>query len=200
MVQHANLKTLSAIVLSGGQSRRMRRVDKGLMNLGGKPMISYVLNRLRQHVSDISISTNNNHAYALFGYPMVNDVMANNVGPLAGIHAGLCAATTQRILIVPCDCPFLDTALCVRLINAMDAQSSLIAVAHDGEHLQTTFAVIDNTLKDSLRDYLNRGGRRLITWFKEQNAIEVDYSDCKESFVNINTIDDIENAENTLRK
>ncbi|ORU95028.1 MAG: hypothetical protein A6F71_10295 [Cycloclasticus sp. symbiont of Poecilosclerida sp. M] len=189
-------KILSAIVLSGGQSRRMQGVDKGLIKLGGKPMISYVLESLSQHMSEISISTNSKEAaYQQLGYPLVVDELVGNIGPLAGIHAGLSITTTERLLVVPCDTPFLDIKLAQRLINAMEQDNARIAVAHDGERLQTTFAVIETSKRDSLTVYLKRGGRRLITWYKEEGAVEVDCSDVKESFFNVNTMGDIEVAE-----
>jgi len=176
----------------------MGGIDKGLTDLNGQPMIQYVLDSLSRHVSEITISTNNKAGYHHLGYPLVDDLLTNNIGPLAGIHAGLSNSATQRLLITPCDCPFLDTQLSKRLIDAMNEQGSPIAVAYDGVRLQAAFAVIDVCMTNNLTHYLNRGGRRLITWYKEEGAIEVDYSDVKDSFININTMGDIEMAEKKL--
>jgi len=178
----------------------MQGVDKGLIPLGGKPMISYVLESLSQHFSEIIISTNSTDiAYQQLGYPLVADELTNNVGPLAGVHTGLCYASTPQVLIVPCDTPFLDIKLAQRLIDAMEQHNAQIAVAHDGERLQTTFAIIETSMRDNLTTYLKRGGRRVITWYKEEGALEVDYSDVKDAFININTMEDIENAEKSLQ-
>lgn len=176
----------------------MGGVDKGLVLLNGQPMIHYVLNDLSHHFSDITISTNNDAGYASIGYPTVRDISTSGTGPLAGIYAGLNNATTQRVLIVPCDCPLLDTGLHTRLLAAMDKHRTPIVVAHDGERIQPTFTIIETALANNLLQYLNRGGRRLITWFKEQNAIEVDFSDYKELFTNVNTPSDLKQTEQHL--
>ena len=199
MKQLKQTHDISALVLSGGLSRRMQGVDKGLMKLAGKPMIQYLLDSLNSHINNVFISTNSsNPTYKNFGYPLVSDILTGSLGPLAGIHAGLHACNTQYLLVTPCDCPFLNTQLSERLEKALVDQSARIAVAYDGERIQNTFVLIDTQLVDSLSSYLNRGGRRLITWLKEENAIEVDCSDHKEGFTNINTLSELEIAEQAL--
>ena len=186
---------LSAVVLSGGQSRRMGGKDKGLLELAGKPMISYVLGSLNNHINDIMISTNSaDIRYQQMSHRCIEDILKGNLGPLAGIHSALSNSQHSRVLITACDSPFLQTALCSRLIKAMDSSNAMMAVAHDGEHIQNTFSVIDVRLKPNLEQYLQRGGRRLMTWFKEQHAIEVDFADVKDSFLNINSTQDFKNA------
>lgn len=199
MNQPRPAQSMSALVLSGGQSRRMQAGDKGLMKLAGKPMIQYLLDSLSQHINQILISTNSSDPeYASFGYPLVSDILPGSLGPLAGIHAGLHTCNTQFLLITPCDCPFLTTTLSERLAQAIEENNTLIAVAHDGERMQNTFALINIALTDSLSLYLQRGGRKLNTWFKEQNAIEVNCSDHLADFTNINTLADLQDAERIL--
>ena len=200
MTKNSHFPNLAALVLSGGESRRMGGKDKALLEIAEKPMISYVLNSLSQCIDDITISSNKrDDSYQTFGYPIVHDILTGQLGPLAGIHAGLTYAKTQRLLIVPCDSPFLNIELCSLLLEAMDAQQAHIAVAHDGDYLQATFAIIDVQLADSLAKYLNRGGRRLVTWYQEENYVPVDLSAYKESFTNINNHLDIEAANKRLQ-
>jgi molybdopterin-guanine dinucleotide biosynthesis protein A len=199
MHEHSQPEGLSAVVLAGGQSRRMGGKDKGLIELAGKPMIAHVLKRLDNHISDIMISTNSsNTAYQQMPYRLTEDILKENLGPLAGIHSALINANNPRVLITACDSPFLETQLCSRLVSAMDKHKAMLAVAYDGEHVQNTFSVIDVRLKNNLEQYLQRGGRRLMTWFKEQDAIEVDFSDVKDSFFNINSSHDLTLAEHKL--
>ncbi|MBQ0841297.1 MAG: molybdenum cofactor guanylyltransferase [Gammaproteobacteria bacterium] len=188
---------LSAVVLSGGQSSRIKVADKGLVELAGQPMIHYVLHNLHLHLTDISISTHTPQTtYQQFGYPLINDQYNDYLGPLAGIHAALSHAKTQNVFIVPCDCPFLNTqVISERLSHAQQQHQARLVVAHDGYHIQPTIALIDRVLLDSLEQYIKRGGRRLMLWFKEEQALEVDFSDHKDMFFNINTPGDIEQAE-----
>src|SRR5450755_2434600 len=85
---------VTGIVLAGGQGRRMGGVDKGLQLLHGKRMVASVLARLAPQVSEIVINANQNiETYAGFGYRVVPDAISGFAGPLAGLHAGLGAAS-----------------------------------------------------------------------------------------------------------
>lgn len=192
---------LSAVVLSGGQSRRIKVADKGLVKLAGQPMIHYVLQNLQLHLTDISINTHSPQtAYQQFGYPLINDHYNDHLGPLAGIHTALSHAKTQNVLIVPCDCPFLNTQLISeRLLHAQLQHQTRLLVAHDGYHIQPTIALIDRVLLDSLEQYIKRGGRRLMTWFKQERCVEVDFSAHKNDFLNINSPADLQRAESIIQ-
>ena len=43
---HEPVAAVTGVVLAGGQGRRMGTVDKGLVVLDGRPMVSHVLARL----------------------------------------------------------------------------------------------------------------------------------------------------------
>ena len=86
---------ITGIVLAGGQGRRMGNVDKGFVELDGRPLVAHVIERLAPQVTTLVINANRNaERYAVFGYPVVADAIGGFAGPLAGLHAGLTAATT----------------------------------------------------------------------------------------------------------
>ncbi|PCI23090.1 MAG: molybdenum cofactor guanylyltransferase [Piscirickettsiaceae bacterium] len=192
-------KSIAALVLAGGLSRRMQGQDKGLLPLSGKPMVQYALEKLAFITNDILISTNNNiEEYQQFGFPLVSDILTGNLGPLAGIHAGLSTTSATRLLISACDCPLLKIGLYQRLIERMNETNASIVMATDGHRPQTTFVIIETSLTNSLANYLTGGGRRLITWYENENFVSVDCSDFNQSFININTHADIESASHLL--
>ncbi|MEY3743876.1 MAG: hypothetical protein RLZZ541_931, partial [Pseudomonadota bacterium] len=43
--------------------------------------------------------------------------------------------------------------------------------------------------------YLEKGNRRVITWQKSLNYIEVDFSDCADAFINLNTLEELAKLE-----
>src|SRR5258706_1664052 len=107
---------VSGVVLAGGQGRRMGGVDKGLQLLHGKPVVAHVLARFAPQVGEIVINANQNAAeYAKFGHRVVADEIGGFSGPLAGLHAGLLAASHPLVVTVPCDSPFLPDDLVSRL-------------------------------------------------------------------------------------
>lgn len=54
-----------------------------------------------------------------------------------------------------------------------------------------------NTLP-SLVTFLAQGGRKVSAWQKSLRYIEVDFSDVADAFINLNTLDDLANLEQTL--
>ena len=73
-----------------------------------------------------------------------------------------------------------------------------MAVAHDGERLQPVFALLDVRLGASLKHYLESGRRKLDLWYEENNAVTVDFSDAKEMFLNVNTLEELSALEEKM--
>ena len=89
-----NILDVTGLVLAGGMGRRMGGVDKGLVLLDERPMVARVIERLTRQVGAIVINANQNvERYAALGYPVVSDTIGGFAGPLAGLHAGMSAAT-----------------------------------------------------------------------------------------------------------
>lgn len=196
MIQFSGKNEITGVVLAGGLSRRMGGKDKGLMKLNGKPMIQHVLDRLKPQVDSLLINANRElEQYELFGYPLLTDQFGHFDGPLAGIYSALCLSTTQYLLVTPCDSPFVADNLVERLYDACQNNNSLAAVAHDGERIQPVFALLDTRLKTSLKAYLENGQRKLDNWYRQNEAVIVDFSDAKNMFLNINTIEELSDLE-----
>jgi molybdenum cofactor guanylyltransferase len=181
----------TAIILAGGMARRMQGQDKGLIELNGRPMIEYIIDALKPQVDHILINANRNiETYQRYGFPVVKDIMGDYFGPLVGMASGLQACTSDRVLTVPCDSPFVPPVLAARLNSTLIEHQADISVANDSERMQPVFAVIRRELLDSLLAYLDAGGRKIDTWYAEHNMALADFSDWPDAFININTLDD----------
>ncbi|MFU8896122.1 MAG: molybdenum cofactor guanylyltransferase MobA [Gammaproteobacteria bacterium] len=178
---------ITAIVLAGGRATRMGGIDKGLVELAGRPMITHVLAALAPQVEQILINANRNlERYAAFGWPMAPDEETGFLGPLAGIVAGLHASDTPLVLTAPCDSPLVAPDLAHRLWQALARDDADIAVAFDGEWLQPVFLLLKRDLLGSLEDYLGAGGRKIDRWFAQHRVAKADFSDCRQTFINVN--------------
>lgn len=178
---------ITAIILAGGRATRMGGTDKGLVELAGRPMIAHVLAVLAPQVERVLINANRNRErYAEFGHPVIADLDDGFLGPLAGLAAGLQAATTPLVLTAPCDCPLLPVDLVARLRTALAAADAEIAVPFDGERLQPVFALVRRELAGSLAGYLAGGDRKIDRWFAQHRLARADFSDRPETFVNVN--------------
>lgn len=179
---------VSGVVLAGGMARRMQRQDKGLLPFKGRPLISYTLAAMAPLVDELLISANRNlEIYRQFQYPLVSDADRNFDGPLAGILAAMQTAQNPLLLIAPCDSPLVETAHLQRLLSALVASGTDIAVAFDGERLHPVFAALKTSLQADLHAYLQSGERKLQNWFHRHALVNVDFSDAPRIFANINT-------------
>jgi molybdopterin-guanine dinucleotide biosynthesis protein A len=179
---------ITGIVLAGGQGRRMGLIDKGLTLLQGKPMVEHVLQRFAPQVDEILVNANQNQQfYAAFGYPVIPDQLSGYAGPLAGLQAGLIAASFSLVATVPCDSPFLPTDLILRLYKALTDHSAQLAVAVTSHQPHPVFCLCHRNLLPQLTNFLDNGGRKMEAWFATLNTVKVDFDDESNAFMNINT-------------
>ncbi len=184
-------RNVTGLVLAGGLGRRMGGVDKGLQPLNGRPMVSWVLQRLRPQVGAVLINANQNpDVYTGFGHGVIADRIGGFVGPLAGLHAGLSACATELLASVPCDSPFLPLDLVAQLYRGLEGDGAELAVVRSGGKLQPVFVLVRRTVRDSLEAFLAAGGRKIDAWFASLAVATVDFPDI-DAFANINTREEL---------
>ena len=195
-----NKQDVTGVILAGGQARRMAGKDKGLLEVAHQPMIEYVLEACRGQVGPVIINANRNQSvYARYHYPVVSDQLDGYCGPLAGIASAMQHCRTEFMVTVPCDSPLIPEDLVQRLFQALREQDTDLSVAHNGERLQPVFTLLKCKLIDSIMDYLNRGERKIDRWFSLHSHAVVDFSDHPDTFLNINTPEDLALLEQKLR-
>ena len=190
---------ISGVILAGGRARRMGGIDKGLIQVCGQPMIEHVLARLRGQVGALIINANRNaETYRSTGFPVVPDGDDSYSGPLAGMSAGLHAATTPLCVTVPCDSPLIGSDIPRRLHAALDESGADIAVAHDGERYHPVVNLMKTTLAASIDDFLAAGQHKIDRWFDRHHWVYADFSDHPEYFINVNTEEERRAVESRL--
>ena len=178
---------VTAILLAGGEGRRMGGQDKGLISLRGKPLAEWVLSRIQPQVAEILISANRNiEEYAALGHPVVRDKTEGYVGPLAGIARGLLDAQTELVLSIPCDTPFLPDDLVARLYAALANGDHDLAVPLAAGRTQNAICLMRRSVGASLAQFLAQGGRKVMDWQAGHKLAVADFSDEAAFFVNIN--------------
>lgn len=179
---------VTGLILAGGQGSRMGGRDKGLVVYRGRPLIDQVIERIAPQVDELLISANRNlDDYAQRGYRIVTDTPPDFQGPLAGVLAGLRAASHEWVLAAPCDMPHLPDELVARLLGAVQGHS--IVVAADGSRTHPAVMLIHTSLADRLAAYL-QSGKRSIHGFQESMGFVSGNFD-PAAMQNINSLDDI---------
>ena len=185
-------EAVTGIVLAGGQGRRMGGIDKGLLDLDGRPMVQHVIERFAPQVDALVINANQNiERYAAFGHAVVSDSVGGFAGPLAGLHAGMSAARTPLVATVPCDSPFLPVDLIMRLKRGLDHAGAQLAVARTHHQPHPVFCLVERAVLPHLQSFLQDGGRKIDAWYATLRVTEVAFDDEAEAFRNINTRDEL---------
>jgi molybdenum cofactor guanylyltransferase len=186
---------VTGIVLAGGLGRRMGGVDKGLVDLDGKPMVAHAIARLAPQVGTIIVNANRNaERYAALGHLVVGDDVGGFAGPLAGLHAGLSRTRTPYAVTVPCDSPFLPEDLVERLGEALERDNAQLAVARTFDQPHPVFAFVRADVLENLAAFLAGGGRKIDYWYAALRTVDVPFNDCADAFRNINTPEEMEAA------
>lgn len=174
---------VTAAVLAGGAARRFGGVDKGLVELRGRPLVAWSVAALAPQVASVVIVANRNaERYAAYDR-VVADAKPGYPGPLAGVRAALAAATTPWLLTVPVDCPQPGADLLARLAAAI--ADAPVAAAWDGERPQPLFALYRVA---AVHDAPVPAPETPVwRWHEMLGARRADCSDSTERFVNLNT-------------
>ena len=198
MADTTNLpQSTTAVILAGGQARRMGGKDKGLIEFHGQPMVEHICHALKHQCDAIIINANRNLArYSQFGFPVVSDELDDYQGPLSGMATGLATIETEWMITVPCDGPFVAPDY-VKSMHQNRGENHRLSVAFFGDRLQPVYALIHKSLHIDLLDYLKSGERKIDRWYQQHPYHRVDFAHFPDMFININTPEQLKETELT---
>jgi molybdopterin-guanine dinucleotide biosynthesis protein A len=191
------------IILAGGRSQRFGGGDKGLATVGGRSILSRVIDRFRPQVSRLILNANGDtQRFAQFGLQIVADGDNPELGPLSGLLAGIDwaqehAPGARVIATVSADVPFLPSDLVERLeVHRNDG----VAIAESGGRRHPTIGLWPITTRPTVADALTRGALSVDRLARDLNAVAVSFPMGEiggteiDPFFNINTRDDLSAA------
>ena len=105
----------TGIILAGGDSKRIG-TDKGLINLNGRPLISYVIESFRPVVDEIIVVVGSKGRIPNYRNALEDDIqifpdMYDHGSPLIGLITGLTHAKGTYAVVAACDMPFINSDL-----------------------------------------------------------------------------------------
>ncbi|MEE9387362.1 MAG: molybdenum cofactor guanylyltransferase MobA [Paracoccaceae bacterium] len=196
-------ENIPGVILAGGQSRRMGGGDKALLQLGDRPILGHVIDRITPQVSGLALNANGPaDRFEKFGLPVLGDTISGFVGPLAGVLAAMDWALglgADQVVTVAADTPHFPAGLVVDLQHAAAGAGQIVLAAtraRGGTVMrQPTFGLWPTALRDDLENALLMGTRKVVAWTDSHGAgTAVFDSGGYDPFFNINTAGDLEIA------
>lgn len=190
------------VILAGGLARRMGGGDKGLLPVGGRPILARVAERLAPQCAGLILNANGEPGrLAGLGLVQVPDGMPGFPGPLAGILAALDWTAAERpsvewVASAAGDLPFLPGDFVRRLHAAREAAGASLVSASSGGRIHPVNGVWAVALRADLRGALEAGERRVGRWTASQGAAIAEWPvEPRDPFFNVNAPADLEEAE-----
>jgi molybdenum cofactor guanylyltransferase len=116
---------LSAVILAGGESKRMGR-DKAWVEWAGQALLPRAVDTIRAlGVREILISGRAGQDYSALGCPVLLDLKPG-FGPLGGIERALQACVTPLLLVLAVDLPLMSTAFLEKLVARCDPLTGVV--------------------------------------------------------------------------
>lgn len=116
---------ISAIILAGGESRRMGR-DKAWIEWEGRPLIGWAVERVRRiGIKEVFISGRPDGDYSRLGCPVLLD-LEPGLGPLGGIERGLHHCTSPLLLVLAVDMPRITVECLGRQVARCDRLTGIV--------------------------------------------------------------------------
>lgn len=189
---------VSAVILAGGRGRRFGKF-KPMQILLGKPMVEWVIERMREFADEIVVSVSEPIE---IGERICVDVVGD--GPLAGIYSSMREVDGEYVAVAPCDTPLISPQLYKLMISKVEGDGIVPVIRGYYEPLH---AVYRRDIMLEAAERCLRTGRRKVTDTYEFMCIQtLDEVEVREvdpqlaSFMNVNTEDDLIKLERLIRE
>jgi molybdopterin-guanine dinucleotide biosynthesis protein A len=197
-----------ALLLAGGQSRRMGGGDKCLLPLAGRPLLERIVGIVRPQAAAMVLNANGDPArFAAFALPVAPDAVEGFPGPLAGVLTGLewardNAPECRWVASVPCDAPFIPADLVARLLDAAAAADADLACASSGGRDHPVVGLWPVRLAAELRHALvEEDIRKVDVWTARYRLARAEFgAEPVDPFFNVNRPEDLAAAEAVLAR
>lgn len=147
-----------AVILVGGQSRRMGR-DKAMLPCGEKPMAQALIDRFRASGFETAVSVDTAGRFPLQNALELPDVFPGQ-GPLNGLYSAFTRTDAQRVLLTGTDLPNGAPELAKFLAQQLGDHDACLIRRTDGT-VETLFGIYARSCLPNVEQCL-RAGRRAI--------------------------------------
>ena len=193
------------VVLAGGKSQRFGQ-DKSQVKLNGKILIDYVLSEIIDEFKETLIVANKDINFMNSKKISTTKDIKEGMGPLGGILSAMKWIKQNNkgytwISTFPSDTPFFTNKELKIFYKNIQIKKNKLFFIKSNETRHNIFGLWSLELIDKLESDLLKGERKVEDWANSigVSIINIDHQNI-DPFFNINTKDDLEKAEDILKK
>ena len=195
------------VILAGGKSSRFGS-NKADAHLGDKTLLEHTISKVENFFLEVlivsnkeSIKINKKNVF------LVKDFIKGQLGPLIGILSAMKWIEQNNkkykwIATFPCDTPFFDDSIIEKLKNCSISNDHLLFFLNSRKKRHNIFGLWSLKLIDILEEDIRSNNFRKVELWADKigvQKIEVN-TEGFDKFLNINTLDDLEDAKKNLDK
>lgn len=192
------MKEISAAVLAGGKSSRMK-TNKVWLNCGEETFIAHGL-RVCGCFDDVLVSVNDPSGFTGLDCRLVVDDR-KGYGPLEGIRGVVEAASHDYVMCVAVDMPFLESALLQDLSDRITGEEDAVVLLNQGKP-QPLCSIYRKTVIPVIEEMFEADIHKIRTLFDRIRCTYVEIGDLgyeEAVIMNVNTPEEYEDMKKVRR-
>lgn len=161
----------TAVILAGGESRRMKR-DKMQLMLGDETFLQSAVNRFNACFDNVFVSVGDPNKYSGIRAEMLTDIY-KGCGPMSGLHAALKRTGDEGVFLIAADMPYTNPLAAKRMIELAGSHDICLMESGAsrfeplfGYYSQNILPVVENALQTGnykIAELLDKVSLRLVT-------------------------------------
>ena len=163
------MKNISAIILAGGKSTRMK-FNKEYIKIKDEFLVHKQIKQLKEVFNEVIVVSDNVEHCAGLDVHVVSDIL-NGSTPLIGLHAGLYHSTNEYSYVIACDMPFINFEFIDYLESFIDSSDAYVSKYHN--YIEPFNAIYNSNIVNTIEDFISNGNYGFQKMVKMLNTVYI---------------------------
>lgn len=152
----------TAVILAGGESRRMMR-DKLALPFGASSLLASAVSRFSANFDTVCVSVAEAGKYPEIDACHIADIY-KGCGPMGGLHAALKHTGSDGVFLVAADLPFADPRAAIRIME-LCASYDVCVMTDNRTRYEPLFGYYKKNMLMHVEDALKTGNYKIAALF-----------------------------------
>ena len=183
--------SIAALILMGGQNKRMNGTHKAFLPFNEKTFIESVLNTLSDFPK-IYLSVDDPQKFSHLSYPLIKDHY-DHIGPIDGISSALMAIEEDYLFVTACDMPLINkdfTNYLISHLSLLQPDKDCLVLQDEEGFFYPLGAIYSKRILPLMQEMIVQKNYRLQYLLRQAHSVILPLKDTpfsKEILCNINT-------------